>query len=389
MIPAFARACKASLRYLPRIEGVSVIKSIEFENVKVFRKARAEFSDSRLNVIVGPNGSGKTTILEALWLTVSAWRDPHLRAIKELEDSADLSNPYDEGLSDAEKDVLERLPLSYRVAYWQSTGQQAAPSVCVVTDAGKNTLVASDFGMQVRWESRPMTRAMIVKFRSVELSRPATPTAFEDAIDTDGSGLVAALSDMQIRASGVSDRIRAGLKRVIPFFESYSLEIDDQGAPLRESPAAKRPPRQAETRYALKLNTTQGKLDARQVSEGTLFVLGLLAVMHQPNPPDVLLFDDLDRGLHPAALGELVKLLREFLKERPEVQIIATTHSPYLVDHFEADEVLVTALDKDGYGAIGKLTDHPEFDRWKDKQLPGEFWASVGEKWLIENGHAE
>jgi hypothetical protein len=29
------------------------------------------------------------------------------------------------------------------------------------------------------------------------------------------------------------------------------------------------------------------------------------------------------------------------------------------------------------------LTDHPDFEHWKDSLDPGEFWASVGEEWVL------
>ncbi len=38
---------------------------------------------------------------------------------------------------------------------------------------------------------------------------------------------------------------------------------------------------------------------ATNLSEGTLLVLGLLAVLHSPSRPKVILLDDIEKGLHP------------------------------------------------------------------------------------------
>ncbi len=126
-----------------------------------------------------------------------------------------------------------------------------------------------------------------------------------------------------------------------------------------------------------------GKVAIDRLSEGTLFALAIVAVLTQPDPPEVLLFDDLDKGLHPAAFSELVRVLRAAQVADQKLQIVATTHSPYLLGCFEAKEVRVFARKEDGSAACSKLTDHPDFEHWKDSLDSGEFWASVGEEWVL------
>jgi predicted ATPase len=126
-----------------------------------------------------------------------------------------------------------------------------------------------------------------------------------------------------------------------------------------------------------------GKVSVDRLSEGTLFALAIVAVLTQPEPPEILLIDDLDKGLHPAAFSELVRVLRAAQVVNPKLQIVATTHSPYLLGCFEAEEVRVFARKEDGSAARSKLTDHPDFEHWKDSLDPGEFWASVGEEWVL------
>jgi hypothetical protein len=33
---------------------------------------------------------------------------------------------------------------------------------------------------------------------------------------------------------------------------------------------------------------------------------------------------------------------------------------------------------------IAKLSDHSDFEKWKDEMTPGEFWSTVGEKWVAD-----
>jgi predicted ATPase len=127
---------------------------------------------------------------------------------------------------------------------------------------------------------------------------------------------------------------------------------------------------------------------ANQVSEGTLLVLGLLTALYSPDRPSLLLLDDLDRGLHPKAQKELIGLLRELLGTNPELQIVASTHSPYMLDWLEPGEVRMTILNDKGATVCAPLTDHPKFDRWKDEMAPGEMWSVFGENWLTGQGTA-
>ena len=98
----------------------------------------------------------------------------------------------------------------------------------------------------------------------------------------------------------------------------------------------------------------------------------------------MVLLDDLDRGLHPKAQKELISLLRGLLETNTDLQILATTHSPYMLDCMATNEVRMTVLRDDGATACAALASHPQFEKWKDEMAPGEMWSLFGEKWLIE-----
>jgi hypothetical protein len=114
------------------------------------------------------------------------------------------------------------------------------------------------------------------------------------------------------------------------------------------------------------------EVSAFHVSEGTLLVHGILALIYSPNRPEVILLDDIDKGLHPMAQTEMVLILRQLLSIIPDIQIVATTHSQYWLDSLTFAEVRLMTLDENGDSIIGKLEDHPEFDSWKSEMAPGE-----------------
>ena len=124
-----------------------------------------------------------------------------------------------------------------------------------------------------------------------------------------------------------------------------------------------------------------GWVPASQLSEGTLLALGLVTLLRH-DPPDILLLDDIDKALHPMAQKEVIKLLRRILEQNPRLQIIATAHSPFVLDELSADEVFVAGSDGPGATQIRRLDEHPAWETNKEYLSPGEFWTSVGEDWV-------
>ncbi len=123
---------------------------------------------------------------------------------------------------------------------------------------------------------------------------------------------------------------------------------------------------------------------AEYASEGTLISIFLITCMFLFKGPGIILVDDIDRALHPKAIKDLFSAIREIQKLNPELQIIATTHSPYLLDHLKPEEVRIATLDPERGTVIAKLTDHPEFEKWKEVMAPGEFWSYAGEDWVLK-----
>jgi hypothetical protein len=81
-----------------------------------------------------------------------------------------------------------------------------------------------------------------------------------------------------------------------------------------------------------------------------------------------------------------VEVIQHILQENPDLQVLATAHSPYLLNYLSPEQVRIMAVGPDGYARCGRLTDHPKFATWKEEMAPGEMWSLFGEKWLAEKG---
>ena len=84
----------------------------------------------------------------------------------------------------------------------------------------------------------------------------------------------------------------------------------------------------------------------KDLSEGTRLVLTLLTIVHQEKPPTIIGLEDIDRGLHPRLFQQVIDLLFRMTAEK-NIQIIATTHNPYLEDQFAGNEEAVIIVEKE------------------------------------------
>jgi predicted ATPase len=126
-----------------------------------------------------------------------------------------------------------------------------------------------------------------------------------------------------------------------------------------------------------------GFVPADLVSEGTILALALLTMLRSDQRPKLVLLDDLDKALHPRAQVEVARRMRHLLSLDPQLQIIATAHSPFILDDFEGSDVVLLAADAANGTRSRLLSEHPDFVRFKESLRPGEFWSTVGEQWVL------
>ncbi len=127
-------------------------------------------------------------------------------------------------------------------------------------------------------------------------------------------------------------------------------------------------------------------LPASSISEGTLISLAILtAVIYEAREgQQTILLDDVESGLHPSAQRDLVRQLTLLQKNRPELQIIFSSHSPYIIDEMKPEDVWLFAPDKEGIAHCAKLSDHPDAERALEVLTTGEFWSAEGESWVLD-----
>ncbi|HEY2294122.1 MAG TPA: AAA family ATPase [Thermoanaerobaculia bacterium] len=325
-----------------------MIQSLSIRNFKVLREVGVKLQP--LTVIVGPNASGKTSILQAIEV-ISAWlnRSP-FEALQRWDPNIFLSR--------------------------NSTGP--ALIGCQVLIQGKAIYFKINLSSRETTDPSDGTMKWSCTFLNLNTERLAAssyPKSLSLKLPSNGDGLPSILAGLQLEDPSKFAGIVSQLRDVVPSLSDIrvrqiQIESDRVGHEL-----------------LFDLKGAQG-VRASSISEGTLLTLGVLTALSTCDSPQVVLIDDIERGLHPKALKDYIEQIRLLQKKDPELQIIATSHSPYLLDYLQAEEILLTSLDDEGYAVVKPLTDHPEYERWKDLMDPGEFWSSVGEDWIVQEKKA-
>jgi predicted ATP-dependent endonuclease of OLD family len=344
-----------------------MIESIHIQNVRALKNATIEF-ERPITVIVGPNGSCKTTILQIVNYLIERAGNAISNGPPYASTTEDRSYCY---VFDFEN--VKTMP---HISMALQSSESNAEMVIEHFRQDINVFKTEYKCKYKRGSDNRMLSRVVCK--RLELSpnkiRTHTQPRSNRDIELTGLGMPSLIAYYHRKEPGLLAEISKQLHAVIPNIQSVNPGYATEGESRLDS---------------LEFTLTNGEtIPASQASEGTLLALAIIVFANRQSSDmeTVLLFDDIDRALHPMAQYQLVKILKEITTLNPRLQIIATTHSPYILDKLDSEEIRLTSLSKSGEAIIGKLDQHPDYSKWKDSMTPGEFWSHMGEEWLIPVG---
>lgn len=110
------------------------------------------------------------------------------------------------------------------------------------------------------------------------------------------------------------------------------------------------------------------------LSSGTLRILALLAMFDTPQKPSVLFVDEIENGLDPRTIGLLLNEIRNETISGG-MQVVITTHSPYLLDLLPIENIIVTDKQVD-FCKYHIPADEERLKVWIEKFTPGRLFTS-------------
>ena len=393
------------------MEGARLIRSIRLENILSYGPKSSVFPLEPLNVLIGPNASGKSNLIEALTLLAAAPKDLQ----EPIRDGGGVGDWLWKGAHERATATLEvtlcyphgRMPLRYRLSFTEAASrfdlrdeaienedplggedepyfyyryQNGHPALNVRADSDENG------GRSRRWlqredvspeqsilsqrrgaDSYPELTYVAGRFERMRFYRewnlgrhtsaraPQKADLPEDSLLDDASNLGLVLNDLQNRP----DVKQLILERLQTFYDSVTdVTTKIQGGTVQ---------------VFFHEKGLRHPVPATRLSDGTLRYLCLLAVLCHPEPPPVVCIEEPELGLHPDAIPEVAKMLVE---ASSRTQLFVTTHSDVLVDALtDTPEAVIVCEKVDGSTQLRRL-DAEKLKPWLEKYRLGELWIS-------------
>ena len=115
----------------------------------------------------------------------------------------------------------------------------------------------------------------------------------------------------------------------------------------------------------------------QDMSDGTLKFLAYLLLMEDPDPAPLVGIEEPENGLHHQLLSLLAGEFKDFAEKPRGPQVLIATHAPSLIDALTPDEVWILEKTGDGFARARRAADIPEIQALFDEGLPmGSLWYS-------------
>ena len=328
-----------------------MIASVQFRHFKALRATSVRLG--AFNLFIGPNGSGKTTLVQAVLRLRTLSRAPGpppatpAAAAPRRNESPEIVFHF----TPPDDDIEVRL--SCRSEMVCDLLQVRHPDTA---DARR------------RWDA---LRAQLGGIRAYLLDHYAMgePVARAESgeLASNGRNLAAVLAAMRADQPAVFARLEAEFRRILPDYSA--IETREVGA--------------GNVDLGVRLADGGELVTAENVSEGALHALAILTLSFAPRPPPVLCLEEADRGVHPRLLREVRDALyrlsypASFGESRAPVQIVATTHSPFLLDLFrDHPEEIIIAHKRGRSATFERLSDRPDVKEILAEGSLGDIWFS-------------
>ncbi|QJW88353.1 AAA family ATPase [Spirosoma taeanense] len=359
-----------------------MLKRVSIQNFKSLKDVTLDLQ--KVNLLIGPNNSGKTNFLKALEFFTARGLDLHriadLESISYKHQRIDLTSKfefvpdssgfiatnYNEDGYDIyhfnQSYIVEEQNNSYEV---KSTISDWFTTHSGIVNEGK-----VEGGH--RREFFDFVRTKIFRPDPSKLIHAAKLSGSNVELAPDGSNLIPFYFSIFNNHEENSVKIQSDLSRCVPEIARFRT-----------------PPVEGENMLGLRFfDKHEASYWASEVSEGVLYFLILLCIVNQPNPPRLLLLEEPERGIHPRRIWEVMKLVFALAEEKG-VQIIMTTHNEHVVNAFSAIPESVFVFDKDeetGATTVRNLRkdiiepSHRESEKLGLKKI--DFTADLGERWM-------
>jgi predicted ATPase len=358
-----------------------VRETVEAVAVEGYTSIRSQRVDLRgLNVLVGPNGGGKSNFISALEMLGRivdeelsyfvgvrggaaamqfAGRDAqsHIRMRLDVRRAEDQTGSYESVLVPAAEDelifgdeLIEYHDARYREPWQMSLGRGHRETRLHGRQSGRGSWTAQ-FVVDV------LRGCRVFHFHDTSLNAPVKQrgsTADNLSLHNDAGNLAAFLLRLQEDQPDHYQNILRTIQLVAPFLRNFVLKAEGQD----------------QVRLRWRAYGSDRVFGAESLSDGTLRFICLATLFLGPGVPRLVVLDEPELGLHPYAIAQFAGLVRQAVRRGR--QVLLATQSVTLMNQFALENLVV--VERERGESVFHRPDRDELSHWLDDYSLGELW---------------
>lgn len=314
-----------------------MIRKVHFKNFRCLRDV--ELTLEPLTVLVGPNSSGKTTVLTGLDFNDPKKFSEFDRWQRDATLTTTIEWTYDTG----------------HVSEFESPGRGRRSVINLAAQEGHVNYIT------VKEAKRHLSQSFTLDLSAL---RQQNMLAAAEMLSGSGDNLTNAFASLTRQHQGL---VAAELCRLVPMFKDVDLQPIAQG--------------HHRLRFQDRWKPSLW-LAPNQVSDGTMLLMAFIVLRYQLRQVNLITIEEPERALHPYLLDELIQMLRKMttgeIGQMP-VQIVLATHSAELLDYVRPEEVrFLTRSQEDGSVQVQQAPSGTT--DWR--RVYEEYNQSLGSIWL-------
>jgi predicted ATPase len=178
-------------------------------------------------------------------------------------------------------------------------------------------------------------------------------------LNKDGSNIAQYLLNIRERDGAVFDGIVESMKFVLDYAKNFE--------PVESS--------EIQRMMYVRMMEADFEIPGWLISTGTIRILALLAVLRNPDPPPLIVVEEIENGLDPRTIHMVLDEIRGAV-QGGQSQVILTTHSPYLLDLLPLQTMIIVQRENGGDPIFWRPSDNAQVQEWAKNFAPGQLYTA-------------